>query len=117
MSSGRTSTCAGILTPSPLRRRGGSPKISSEGLRKRNRTEQPSERAPVRAATSRGQTIRIIPLGGVGEIGKNMSVYEYGNDIVIVDGGLMFPDEEMLGVDLVIPDVTYLQDKLDRIRG
>jgi ribonuclease J len=53
----------------------------------------------------------------VGEIGKNMSVYEYGNDIVIVDGGLMFPDEEMLGVDLVIPDVTYLQDKLDRIRG
>jgi ribonuclease J len=70
-----------------------------------------------RTASPRALPIRIIPLGGVGEIGKNMSVYEYGNDIVIVDGGLMFPDEEMLGVDLVIPDVTYLQDKLDRIRG
>ena len=86
-------------------------------MRRRNKPEQPSERAPERRTTPRAQPIRIIPLGGVGEIGKNMSVYEYGNDIVIVDGGLMFPDEEMLGVDLVIPDVTYLQDKLDRIRG
>ncbi len=86
-------------------------------MKRRNRTEQSSERAPERRTTPRVQPIRIIPLGGVGEIGKNMSVYEYGNDIVIVDGGLMFPDEEMLGVDLVIPDVTYLQDKLDRIRG
>src|SRR5262249_46666045 len=90
--------------------------IRSKPLRRRNRPEQPSERAQGRAA-ARTLPIRIIPLGGVGEIGKNMSVYEYGNDIVIVDGGLMFPDEEMLGVDLVIPDVTYLQDKLDRIRG
>jgi ribonuclease J len=86
-------------------------------LRRRNKSERPSERADARTASQRATPIRIIPLGGVGEIGKNMSVYEYGNDIVIVDGGLMFPDEEMLGVDLVIPDVTYLQDKLDRIRG
>jgi len=86
-------------------------------LRRRNKSEQSSGRTPERGATARAQPIRIIPLGGVGEIGKNMSVYEYGNDIVIIDGGLMFPDEEMLGVDLVIPDVTYLQDKLDRIRG
>jgi ribonuclease J len=67
-----------------------------------------------------GQTatpIRFVPLGGLGEIGKNMMVIEYGADIAIVDGGLMFPDDEMLGVDLVIPDTTYLQDKLNRIRG
>jgi len=86
-------------------------------LRRRNKSERPSERADARTTSPRATPIRIIPLGGVGEIGKNMSVYEYGNEIVIVDGGLMFPDEEMLGVDLVIPDVTYLQDKLDRIRG
>ncbi len=61
--------------------------------------------------------MRIVPLGGLGEIGKNMMAIEYGEDIVIVDAGLMFPDEEMLGVDLVIPDTTYLADKLDRIRG
>src|SRR3990170_1717168 len=60
---------------------------------------------------------RCIPLGGLGEIGRNMMVLEYGEDIVIVDVGVMFPENEMLGVDLVIPDVSYLMDKKERIRG
>jgi ribonuclease J len=63
------------------------------------------------------EKIRLIPLGGLGEVGKNMMVVEYGEDIVIIDVGVMFPDEEMYGVDLVIPDTTYLADKKHRIRG
>jgi len=63
------------------------------------------------------EKLRLIPLGGLGEVGKNMMVVEYGNDIIIIDAGSMFPDEEMFGVDLVIPDTTYLNDKKQRIRG
>ena len=61
--------------------------------------------------------LKIIPLGGVGEIGKNMTVIEYGEDILIVDCGLIFPDEAMPGIDVVIPDMTYLEQHADRIRG
>jgi ribonuclease J len=61
--------------------------------------------------------LRVIPLGGLGEIGKNMMVLETNEDIVVVDCGLMFPEEEMLGVDLVIPDVTYVQERIKKLRG
>jgi ribonuclease J len=61
--------------------------------------------------------IRLIPLGGLGEVGKNMMVLEYGDEILIIDVGVMFPDDEMYGVDLVIPDASYLVDKKSRIRG
>ena len=61
--------------------------------------------------------LKIIPLGGLDEIGKNMTVFEYGNEIVLVDCGLEFPEDDMLGVDLVIPDVTYLEKNKDKIKG
>jgi len=63
------------------------------------------------------KTLSIIPLGGVEEIGLNMTVMEYGNDLIIVDAGLMFPEEDMLGVDFVIPDFSYLIENKDKIKG
>lgn len=63
------------------------------------------------------QKLKIIPLGGVDEIGKNMTVFEYGEDIIVVDCGLIFPQEDMLGIDLVIPDIGYLEKNYSRLRG
>ncbi len=63
------------------------------------------------------EKLKIIPLGGLQEIGKNITVFEYGDDIVVVDCGLAFPEDDMLGIDLVIPDFTYLERNQDKIRG
>jgi ribonuclease J len=62
-------------------------------------------------------TLRIIPLGGLGEVGKNMMAYQYGENILIVDVGLMFPENDMLGIDYIIPDIQYLMDKCHWVRG
>src|SRR5881296_352747 len=61
--------------------------------------------------------LRITPLGGLGEVGKNLMVYESNGEIVIVDSGLAFPRDEHLGVDLVLPDFTYLRERADRVRA
>lgn len=63
------------------------------------------------------EKLKIIPLGGLNEIGKNMTVIEHGNDIMVIDCGMAFPDNEMLGVDLVIPDITYLKRHKNKLRG
>ena len=69
------------------------------------------------ARGERAGKLKIIPLGGLAEIGKNMTAIEYGNDIVVIDCGMGFPDEDMLGVDLVIPDISYLVKNADKVRG
>ena len=87
------------------------------------KTETRKKRMPKKNNTTTSKfefkkdNLKIIPLGGLDEIGKNITVFEYGNDIVLVDCGLEFPEDDMLGVDLVIPDVTYLEKNKDKIRG
>jgi len=61
--------------------------------------------------------LKVIPLGGLGEIGKNITVFEFGNDIILVDCGIAFPEDELLGIDLILPDITYLRNNKEKIRG
>lgn len=84
-------------------------KRTNTGKAVSSRKKQPEER--------RSTPVKIIPLGGLNEIGKNMTVIECANDIFIIDCGMAFPDTEMLGVDLVLPDYTYLEKNADKIRG
>ena len=63
------------------------------------------------------KTLRIIPLGGLGEVGKNMTIYEYNQQILIVDAGLMFPDNDMIGIDYIIPDFEYVKERASKVKG
>ena len=72
---------------------------------------------PERLGKSHAKNLKVMFLGGIGEIGKNMTVLEYGDDIIVIDCGVMFPSVDMLGIDLVVPDITYLVENKEKIRG
>lgn len=92
---------------------GSGSKSSGNNFKSNPKREDRSKPAPVYE-----NKLRIIPLGGVGEVGgKNMMIYEYGRDIIVIDCGLMFPENTMLGVDFVVVDTEYLENRKDRIRG
>ena len=80
-------------------------------------TADTDNRQPTTDNAARSAAIRIIPLGGLGEIGMNLMVYEYGDDAIIVDCGMMFPDAATLGVDVIIPDMTYLFERPERVKA
>lgn len=87
--------------------------------RSKKATRKPNRLAQTEFAIPRNENakLRVIPLGGIGEIGKNITALECGDDIIVIDCGFGFPDEDMLGVDLVIPDFTYLRENADRVRA
>ena len=92
------------------------PKSAKKSSKKQTqKTPAPEVYVPTNFA--KGEKLKIIPLGGLNEIGKNMTLIEFGNDIIIIDCGMTFPDAEMPGVDIVIPDFTYVEKNADRIRG
>ena len=88
-----------------------------EIVKKETERRKPKQPKKEERKVFKRSNVKIIPLGGLLEIGKNITVIEYEDDIVIVDCGLGFPEDDMLGVDLVIPDITYLEKNKEKIRG
>ena len=92
-------------------------KNKKRDYRPRKRKSKPTRESRGEQIQFKKENLKIIPLGGLLEIGKNITVFEYENDIVLVDCGLAFPEDDMLGIDLVIPDLTYLEKNKEKIKG
>ena len=92
-------------------------KANKEGEKTKRTNKKTKEKNQGEQFRFKKEKLKIIPLGGLLEIGKNITVFEYENDIVLVDCGLAFPEDDMLGIDLVIPDLTYLEKNKEKIRG
>jgi len=92
-------------------------KPKKRNYRPRKKKEVQTRESGLEQVKFKKENLKIIPLGGLLEIGKNITVFEYGNDIILVDCGLAFPEDDMLGIDLVIPDLSYLEKNKEKIRG
>ena len=84
---------------------------------KKNVEKGTSPKSEFATADGKGPKLKVIPLGGLGEVGKNMTVIQYGNQILVVDGGVIFPEDELLGIDLVVPDYTYLLENREMVKA
>ena len=91
------------------------PKAATKPFSRNNKTQQP--RGNARRGRKGTSKLKIIPLGGLEQIGMNITAFEYEDSIVVVDCGLAFPEDDMLGIDLVIPDVTYLKENISKVKG
>ena len=93
-------------------------KVEKTGVERKRRTpSRGGNRSKKNNAIFKASKLKIIPLGGLHEVGKNITVFEYENEIIVVDCGISFPEDDMLGVDLVIPEITYLEKNVDKIKG
>ena len=92
-------------------------RVNKEGEKNNKTTKKTKSKKQGEQFRFKKEKLKIIPLGGLLEIGKNITVFEYENDIILVDCGLAFPEDDMLGIDLVIPDLTYLEKNKEKIRG
>ncbi len=92
-------------------------KVNNEGENKTNKRTARVGKRNIQKEIFKASKLKVIPLGGLHEIGKNITVFEYENEMIVVDCGLSFPEDDMLGIDLVIPDITYLEQNVDKIKG
>ena len=119
-----TKTTTKQLTKTPRKTKAMVEKRETRSIAKVNNnnsmTKMPEKRnKSILADTSifKKSKLKIIPLGGLHEVGKNITVFEYEDDMIIVDCGISFPEDDMLGIDLVIPDITYVEKNIDKLRG
>lgn len=114
----------GKPSPAPVKAKGHTKKGNSRGSRRgqshKRRTEKSiagAPKLPIATKAERRNVLRIMPVGGCEEVGRNMTIFEYNDDIIILDMGIQFPEENMPGIDYIVPNTKYLEGKEDRIRG